>query len=284
MPASEMLFDRTLYRQRRERSARTFSGHDFLHHIAEEMVLERLDTIDRVFANSLIIGAATDRFSSHPRLKHYIYADMASGRLPREAASRIVMDEEWLPFQHDSLDAIFGILTLHHVNDIVGVLVQMQRALKPDGLLVLVTAGARTLTELRSAFATAETEVKGGISPHISPFMEVRDAGALLQRTGFALPVADSEMLDLSYPDMKGLFTELRETGEGNILFERARQFTPASLMERVDAMYQQHYSTGLGRLACSVELLFLTGWKPHASQQQPLARGSGKINLTDVF
>ncbi len=284
MSPPEQLFDRPRYRRQRERSATTFPAHDFLHRIAEESVLERLDVIDRVFENSLIIGAASGSFSDHPKLKRCIYADMASQRLPENTSHRLLMDEEWLPFREASLDAIFGILTFHHVNDVVGALIQMHTALKPDGLMILVTAGARTLIELRSAFAMAEAELKGGVSPHISPFMDVRDAGALLQRAGFALPVADNEILNLSYEHFATLHRELRQAGEGNILNGRLRHSTTVALFQKTENIYKEHFSTNEGNLAGTAELLFLTGWKPHESQQKPSARGSGQILLTDVF
>lgn len=284
MQALEQIFDRALYRQHRQRYAKTFSSHHFLHLIAQTCVIERLDAIDREFSNSLIIGAANNEFSNHPRLKHCIYGDFAAQRLPSSNEHCIVMDEEWLPFQPNSLDAIIAILTIHHTNDVVGVLLQMQRALKPDGLLLVVTSGARSLIELRSAFAQAELVVNGGISPRISPFMEVRDAGALLQRAGFALPVADSEVFNLTYTTINTLYRELLESGEGNILNHRIKEFSSRKMFERVASYYQTHFSDVEGRLQCSAELLFLTGWKPHSSQQLPLARGSGQINLNEVF
>jgi NADH dehydrogenase [ubiquinone] 1 alpha subcomplex assembly factor 5 len=194
------------------------------------------------------------------------------------------MDEEWLPIAPQSLDAIISLLTLHHVNDLPGTLIQMQRALKPDGLLLAVTAGARTLIELRGAMASAEMVVSGGISPRISPFIEVRDAGALLQRAGFALPVADSEILHLSYATLASLLQELRGMGEGNILRERQRQMTARQLFRAAEAAYHAADSDAEGRLQCSVELLFLTGWVPHASQQQPAKRGSGQVSLGQAF
>jgi NADH dehydrogenase [ubiquinone] 1 alpha subcomplex assembly factor 5 len=279
-----ILFDRTLYRIRRERTSATFPAHDFLHRIAEDCVLERLDVIDRTFPHTLIIGAASDCIASHPRLHHCVHADMAGGRLPHDAPRGIVMDEEWLPFQEASLDAIISILMLHHVNDVAGALIQMQRALKPDGLLMVVTVGARSLMELRSSLADAEIAVHGGVSPRISPFMEVRDGGALLQRAGFALPVADSEMLNLSYSDIWALCRELKGAGEGNVLHERMRGATARAVFSQAQAAYCLQQSDAERRLRVSAELLFLTGWKPHPSQQQPSKRGSGKVNLREIF
>jgi SAM-dependent methyltransferase len=338
MPAPHQLFDRTLYRQRRTRSSALFTQHNFLHLAAEERLLERLETINRNFDYTLIIGAAGNRLAQHPRLKRIVYADITAARLPcvqnatgvnqtkyddfqynkaihsahianthheshikatvaplqqpatgtnkqhSVLTASCVMDEEWLAFQDDSLDAIISVLHMHHVNDVAGVLMQMQRALKPDGLMLVVTYGARTLMELREAFARAEPLLYGGISPRISPFLEVRDAGALLQRASFALPVADSEMLNISYPSLTALYQELRGMGETNILHDRSRNPMTRSFLTATEAAYRTEHQDAEGRLPCSVEMVFLTGWKPHASQQQPAKRGSGRVSLHDIF
>jgi NADH dehydrogenase [ubiquinone] 1 alpha subcomplex assembly factor 5 len=284
MHPSHQLFDRTLYRKRHSRNRQLFCNHNFLHIAAEERVLERLQTIDRDFEHTLIIGATDSILSQHQRLKHIIFANHTHQRLPSSPTSLCVMDEEWLPFQENSLDAVICVLNMHHVNDVAGTLIQIQQSLKPDGLLLMATYGARTLMQLREAYAHAESQLLGGISPRISPFMEARDAGGLLQRAGFALPVADNEMLTISYPTLNALLTELRGMGETNIMHERSRQPMTRTLLAAVDAAYRTAYQDAEGRLPCDVEMLFLTGWKPHASQQKPAQRGSGTINLNDVF
>jgi NADH dehydrogenase [ubiquinone] 1 alpha subcomplex assembly factor 5 len=282
--SAHLLFDRQLYRHRRELSGDQFHHHDFLHRAAEELLLERLDAIDRTFNRALILGAPSDALAHHSRIQHALFADSAVSRLPESAAPRCLMDEEWLPIADHSLDVILSVLTLHHVNDVAGALIQMHRALKPDGLLLAMTFGARSFMELRAAFADAEMMVTGGISPRISPFMEVRDGGGLLQRAGFALPVVDSEMLHLSYGELASLYHDLRGMGEANILHDRTRRFTSRSIFAATEAAYHASHSDEEERLHCTVELLCLTGWTPHDSQQKPLARGSGKTHLRDAF
>ena len=200
------------------------------------------------------------------------------------AQKNIVLDEECLPFAENSLDAVVCLLNLHWVNDLPGTLAQIRRMLKPDGLFFAIIPGGETLRELRSIFATTETAFSGGITPRIAPFLDVRDGGALLQRAGFALPVADSEILTVSYENLFALMEDLRGAGEVNMLQNRVQHFTPRNFFLAAAKNYAAQHSDSEGRITASVEFITLTGWKPAASQQQPAKRGSGQVSLKTVL
>ncbi len=278
-----LLFDRALYRKRRNKSAEGFEQHDFLHKLVEERAAERLDAMDKYFEQALIIGATTNTLSHHPKLGHSIFADFAPQRLPRHT-HRCTLDEEMLPIANQSLDVIISLLSFHTINDIPGALIQMRRALKPDGLLLIITAGAQTLKELRESLAHGEMLSCGGLSPRVSPFLEVRDAGSLLQRAGLALPVVDNEILTLSYPNMLALTDELRKAGEAHIMSERKNHMTVRHIIQQADSYYRDNHSDNEGRISSTIELLYLTAWAPHPSQQAPAKRGSGNVNLHDFL
>lgn len=246
-------------------------------------MLERLDAMDRVFERALIIGAPTGQMLDHPKIRQGVLADLTPQRLPSRQAPSVILDEEWLPITPQSLDVVISVMSLHHINDLPGAMVQIRQALRPDGLFLAVLPGARTLWELREALAHAES-VSGGLSPRIAPFTEVRDAGGLLQRAGFALPVIDSELLTLSYETMFHLMQELKGMGEGNVLHERLRHPTSRAIFLQAAQHYASQYSDEEGRITATVELLCLTAWTPHPSQQQPAKRGSGQVNLARFF
>jgi SAM-dependent methyltransferase len=193
-------------------------------------------------------------------------------------------DEEALPFRHGSLDLVVSALALQCVNDLPGVLVQVRRALKPDGLFLASLLGGSTLEELRTALFLAEEEIEGGASPRIAPFADVRDLGALLQRAEFALPVADAHIVTVTYPDVLALMRELRAMGVANAL--RARRRTPLrrTTLLRAAEHYADRYGLPDGRIPATFEIVTLTGWAPHESQQQPLRPGSAKMRLADAL
>ncbi|TAE34490.1 MAG: methyltransferase domain-containing protein [Alphaproteobacteria bacterium] len=279
-----ILFDRSLIRSRRKRCA-AYCHHDpFVHHEAEARLMDRIMCINKHFERVVIIGATSTEWRNLPNIGTCIFADLVAERLPHDSSLRILCDEEWLPFAPNSLDAIISILTLHHLNDCVGALIQMRHALIPDGLMSCVTYGARSLHELRIALIHAEMQRTGGITPRISPFMEVRDAGALLQRTGYALPVIDSDLLDISYPSLHALLHELRQSGEQNALIERSKYFTAPQLFMDASQYYHEHFSDAEDRLHATIELLFMSGWNPHHTQQQPSRRGSGTQSLRTLL
>jgi SAM-dependent methyltransferase len=196
----------------------------------------------------------------------------------------VTADEEALPFAPDSFDAVLSNLSLHWVNDLPGALAQIRRILRPDGLLLASLLGGRTLEELRLCLLEAESEVAGGASPRVSPSMETRDAGALLQRAGFALPVADADLIDVSYPDALALMRDLRGMGETNATAGRTRRFTRREVVLRAAAIYARRFARPDGRIRASFEIVTLTGWAPAPSQPQPLRPGSAAARLADAL
>lgn len=183
-----------------------------------------------------------------------------------------------------AFDLVTSVLSLHAVNDLPGVLVQARRALKPDGLFVAALFGGDTLTELRQSLAAAEIELLGGVSPRVAPFGDVRELGGLLQRAGFALPVADVERTIVRYPDILTLVRDLRAHGESNALVQRRRGPMSRALFAAAAAHYAAHFADSDGRLRATFDIVYLTGWAPHESQQQALKPGSAKTRLADAL
>lgn len=266
-----ILFDRAQLRKRRARAAKHFSEHDFLWREAAERAEESLSYITREFPTMLVFGGK--QFTPPASTTHIIHA-----------GSSLAMETELLPFADNSLDAVISLLDLHWVNDLPGVLVQIRRALKPDGLFYAILPGGETLQELRRVLTDTETKLRGGVTPRVSPFLDVRDGGALLQRAGFALPVADSEILDISYPHLFALMEDLRGAGETNLLQQRVQHFTTKTFFAEAAKRYAELYSDSEGRIKATVEFITLTAWKPASTQQQPAQRGSGQVSLKDVL
>lgn len=260
-----MIFDprRVALHQRRARE-------DFLLREMLARLADRLQDINRTFPVALDIG-------SHGLLADYLPASAGVEKLMQAAFSEAEIIEGF----EGECDLIVACGNLHWINDLPGALVQMQRLLKPDGLLLAMLPGGETLTELRTSFEAAEMEMTGGLSPRISPFVDIRDAGALLQRAGFALPVADSELLEIQYNHPLKLLHELRNMGQSNALMASQKTFTPCSLMMRMCDIYMDRFSNEEGRIMATFDLLTLTGWKPHASQPKPAKRGSGTTSLS---
>ncbi|MEQ1672264.1 MAG: methyltransferase domain-containing protein, partial [Hyphomicrobium sp.] len=196
----------------------------------------------------------------------------------------ICADDEQLPFGEATLDLAVSGLSLHLVNDIPGVLAQLRRALKPDGLLLAALLGGETLKELRRAWLEAEAEITGGASPRVAPFADVRDLGALLQRAGFALPVADSDVVRVTYATPLALMQELRAMAASNMLVERRRVPVTRELLMRAAEIYAERFALPDGRIPATFEIITLTAWVPHDSQQKPLAPGSAKMRLADAL
>jgi SAM-dependent methyltransferase len=197
---------------------------------------------------------------------------------------RVGADEETLPFADGSLDLVTSALTLQFVNDLPGTLIQVRRALKPDGLLLAALVGGESLAELREAIAAAESEIEGGISPRVAPFADVRELGALLQRAGFALPVIDNERLVVRYDSVFALMRDLRRMGATNVLHERRRKPLRRATLRRMTEIYAERFSDADGRLRASFEIVWLSGWAPHESQQKPLKPGSATQRLADAL
>jgi SAM-dependent methyltransferase len=200
------------------------------------------------------------------------------------AIEAVPFDDESLPVAAGTLDLVVSALALQFVNDLPGALVQVRRALKPDGLLLAALLGGDTLTELRQAFAAAESEVEGGISPRIAPFADIRDLGGLLQRAGFALPVVDSERITVRYDTVFALMHDLRRMGATNALNERRRQPLRRATLMRMAEIYGERFGDPDGRLRATFEVIWLSGWAPHESQQKPLKPGSARARLADAL
>jgi SAM-dependent methyltransferase len=192
-------------------------------------------------------------------------------------------ENEGLSLAPQSLDLVVSALALQFVNDLPGALAQIRRALKPDGLLLAAMTGGETLTELRQAFAAAEAELDGGVSPRVAPFADLRDIGALLQRTGFALPVTDIDRIVVRYDSAFALMQDLRRLGATNVLVERRRTPTRRATLLRMAQIYGERFADPDGRIRATFEVIWLSGWAPHESQQQPLKPGSAKASLAEA-
>ncbi len=288
------VFDRRLLRRRRERAADTLAEHDFLFREVAVRLVDRLADIRRDFSVALDLGChngliaqATERLSAG-KIGTLFQADLS----PRMAAAAhgntgiaaLAADEEFLPFRDASFDLIVSCASLHHVNDLPGALVQIQRALKPDGVFLAALFGGATLTELRQAWLAAETSLEGGAGPRVAPFADLRDAAALLQRAGFALPVADSDTLTVTYDNPLKLMSDLRAMGEANVLIERRRSPTRRATLMAVAEQYMAQFAGGDGRAPATFEILYLTGWAPAAGQPQALRPGSATTRLADAL
>ena len=285
------LFNRKLHQLRRTRAAHAYvpdEGVDFLLREVAMRTADRLLDIQRHFPLALELGcyhgAGGAALKQSGRIDHLIQADISAAMVQHApSALRVVADEEWLPIAANSLDAIISLMSLQWVNDLPGCLIQCQQALKDDGLFLAVIPGARSLWELRQSILAVSAE-RGSLSPRLSPLVEIRDAGALLQRAGFALPVAESETLTLRYKEPGKLLRELQQMAQSNCLIEQHKGLTSPHFWAQVMVHYQQHFALPDGRLPLTVELITLTGWKPHHSQQQPAKRGSGTVSLSSVL
>jgi SAM-dependent methyltransferase len=212
------------------------------------------------------------------------FRHLSDSRGKCEAQFCIAADEEALPLREASLDLVVSALALQFVNDLPGALIQIRRALRPDGLFLAALAGGETLTELRQAFAAAEAEIEDGISPRVAPFSDVRDMGALLQRAGFALPVTDVDRLTARYDSPIALMHDLRRMGATNALVERSRRPLKRATLTRMSEIYAERFADRDGRIRATFEIIWLSGWAPHASQQKPLAPGSARRRLADAL
>jgi SAM-dependent methyltransferase len=287
MTRHPVIFDRLLLRARRRRARMRGPETFLLARVAEELA-ERLSLVKRDFALAADLGTpgAELRAALHARhlVARMIAVDSLAENLIGETGEAVAADEEALPFADGTLDLIVSALALHFVNDLPGALLQIRRALKPDGLFLAALFGGDTLTELREAFASAEAEIEGGISPRVAPFADLRDLGALLQRAGFALPVADVDRLVVRYDDVFALMADLRRMGATNVLAERRRLPLRRATLMRMAAIYAERFADNDGRLRATFDIVWLSGWAPHESQQQPLRPGSARMRLADAL
>ncbi|OYX31817.1 MAG: SAM-dependent methyltransferase [Caulobacterales bacterium 32-69-10] len=288
--APPRLFDRAVHRSHLDRAAGGYAG--FLKQRVAEDAAERLFTILRDFPLALDLGSrdgalarALQQEPAANRVGTIIAADLSSRMLGHNPAGlRAVVDEERLPFGPESLDLVVSLLSLHWTNDLVGALVQIRRALKPDGLFIGALFGGQTLTELRQSLLLAEAELSDGAGLRVSPFADGFDAAGLLQRAGFALPVSDIDRLTVRYDHPLKLMADLRAMGETNALIDRARKPLSRRVLARTCEIYQQQFGLPDGRIPATFEIVSMTGWAPHASQQQPLRPGSAKMRLADAL
>jgi len=282
-----VIFDRPLLRQRRRRALRGEPVDFLLNQVAGELA-ERLAVVNRSFVTAVDLGTPGNalRQAIHARgLAQTVIGTDPLARVSRDAAGPFVAaDEEMLPFADGSLDLVVSALALQWVNDLPGTLAQIRRALKPDGLLLAALPGGDTLTELRQSFAAAEAEIDGGVSPRVAPFADVRDLGALLQRAGLALPVVDADRLTVRYATPFDLLRDLRGMGATNALIERRRVPLKRATLLRMAQIYAERFSDADGRLRATFDIVWLSGWAPHESQQQPLKPGSARARLADAL
>ncbi len=279
------IFDRVLLRRRRQRALRGETVDFLLTHVARELV-ERLAVVTRDFRVAADIGTPGPALRGMIRglAPIIIGIDPLAPDCRDEEPLLVAADEEALPLADGSLDLAVSALALQSVNDLPGTLVQIRRALKPDGLFLAALLGGDTLTELRQSFAEAEAEIDGGVSPRVAPFADVRDLGALLQRAGFALPVVDTDRLTVRYANAFDLMRDLRGMGATNALAERRRVPLKRTTLLRMAQIYAQRFSDPDGRLRATFDIVWLSGWAPHESQQQPLRPGSAKARLADAL
>ena len=283
-----LIFDRDLLLRRRNRHAGQAAAHDFLLARVGEDFAERLELIKRRFPLAANIGAhhglISRRLAGAAGIERFVDVERSPALLRGCGGWRVAADEEALPFADASLDLAVSGLALHLVNDLPGALVQIRRALKPDGLLLAALLGGATLTELRQSWLAAEAELTGGASPRVAPFADVRDLGGLLQRAGFALPVVDSEMVTVTYASPLALMHELRAMGASNMLSDRRRQPVTRRVLIRASEIYSERFAGADGRVPATFEILTLTAWAPDESQQKPLRPGSARTRLADAL
>ncbi|OED49513.1 SAM-dependent methyltransferase [Rhodobacteraceae bacterium (ex Bugula neritina AB1)] len=261
--APKQIFDRRTLNARRSRRS---SDAMFLHQLARDEVEDRLSLVNRPFTTPAVVCP---------------FPEVWDGFLTGTA---IVPDGDVLSLKEGTHDVVIHAMCLHWANDPVGQLIQCRRALKEDGLLLVILLGGQTLHELRTAMAEAETSVMGGLSPRVAPMGEIRDLGGLLQRAGFALPVADLVPLTAEYRDLTHLIHDLRGMGETNALAQRLKRPAPRALFQMADRIYREHFANAKGRLPATFELVCLTGWSPSDSQQKPLRPGSAQMRLADAL
>lgn len=278
------VFNRVAVKRNRDRAAVNFENHDFLVREITARLLDNLKDVKKDFQHILSVHTDPDAMNTHFKNSFVIHQDLSKKMLKNKPGMLINAEEEFFPFKNQSLDLIISCLSLHWANDLPGVLVQFLRSLMPDGLFLAALFGGETLKELRQTMMLAEMDLRGGISPHISPFPDVRDAGALLQRAGFALPVVSTEKVTVTYRDAFSLMKDLKAMGEQNSLIKRFKGLTRPELLTRTAEIYQRDHANDEGRINATFEILYLQGWAPHESQQKPLKPGSAKMSLKDAL
>jgi SAM-dependent methyltransferase len=282
------IFDPRRVRAHRQRAAPGLADHDFLFREVAERLSDRLLDIKRSFPLALDIGCHGGEFArivgGRGGIQTLIQCDPAPAMAQRAGGLALAAEADALPFGEGVFDLVVSVLSLHWINDLPGALVQIRRVLKPDGFFLAALPGGGTLGELRAALTEAESEVTGGASPRVAPFVDLRDAGALLQRAGFALPVADADPIAVRYENMFRLMADLRGMGETAAMAETPRQFSRRDLFLRAAEIYRARHEGTDGRIPATFEIVWLAGWSPDASQRQPAGRGSATVTLADML
>lgn len=275
MSGAPQIFDRTLLERHRARAGRmAVPGSDFLLRHAATDLAERLTAVNRQFSHAADIDSQSA-----------VLVEALAGAGQGGHVERLRLDEtEALPLAPGSLDLAVSALQLQWINDLPGLLAQIRRALKPDGLFLAVLIGGDTLQELRDVLTSAESDIRGGAAPRVAPFADIRDIGGLLQRAGFALPVTDSDRLTVRYDSMFHLMRDLRAMGATNALVARDPRPLTRAILARAAELYAERYSDADGRVRATFELIALSGWAPHESQPKPLKPGSAKMRLADAI
>ena len=292
MSEDSQIFDRSLLNRRKSRAAAGITAFDFLLRRAAEDLADRTAGLLRNFSNVVVLGAwhgvLSRQLSALENVGNVMSAERCPALLQQCPKPRVLCDEEALPFscrgEETGLDMVASALSLHLVNDLPGVLVQTRRALKPDGLFLAAMLGGMTLFELRDCLMRAEDEIEGGASPRVAPFADIRSLGGLLQRAGLALPVTDTDTVTVTYDDMFKLLADLRGMGVTNMLTGRRRQPLRRATLFRAAKIYAGDYGDEDGRVRASFEIVTMTAWAPHESQQKPLRPGSAKMRLAEAL
>ena len=284
MDRPPLIFDHRLLDLRRRRALRKGLGDaDFLYRAAARELIERLSAVSRQFALAAEIGSPSSALAAQLVATDQVARVVRFDRLI-EARPEVVSDPERLPLRSSSVELVVSLLALQWANDLPGSLAQILAALKPDGLFLAALVGGDTLVELREALAAAEAEVRGGASPRVAPFADVRSLGALLQRVGFALPVADQDRHTVRYSSPLALMHDLRAMGATSVLTERDPRPLRRAVLTRAAEIYAQRFAGPDGRVHATFDFIWLSGWAPHASQQKPLRPGSAKMRLADAL
>ncbi|MDQ8699907.1 methyltransferase domain-containing protein [Hyphomicrobium sp. LHD-15] len=282
------LFDSALLASRRNRAAGRAADHDFLLRRVADDLTERLAIVKRDFPVALDLGSHHGvlgrQIGASPNVGRLISLDPSARLLAQAPAPRVQGALEALPFAPASFDLVISGLSLQLVDDLPGTLFQIRHVLKPDGLLLAAVLGGQTLKELREAWLLAEDDLLGGASPRVAPFADVRDLGGLLQRAGFALPVADSDTVAVTYADPLALMRDIKGMGASNMLLDRRRVPATRRLLMRAAEIYVERFGLAGGRVPATFEILTLTAWAPHESQPKPLKPGSAQARLADAL
>ena len=282
------VFDRKTVRLHRDRAAPRIDEYGFLFREVAERLSERLEDVKRRFPVALDLGCREGLLAgflgARGGIETLIQCDLSEAMARRAGGLRLVADEECIPFAEGRFDLVISCLDLHWVNDLPGTLIQIRRILKPDGLFLAALLGGTTLNELRIALTEAEIAEEGGLSPRVSPFADLRDAGNLLQRAGFALPVADADTITVSYGDPFNLMKDLRGMGETNAVVERRKEVARRATLMAGAARYREMFGDSEGRVPATFQVLYLTAWAPDPSQPKPLRPGSATASLADAL